>query len=244
MDRSGVRAAEKKEIRAAALERRDSLSADQRRDYSGRIIKTLTSLPCYQNADAVLTYVSFRSEVNTFPLLEQALADKKAVFAPKVLGREMDFCRIFSRDDLSPGYRGILEPSDGQLFEKWKIDRISQPEAGRQEKPPRDKEAGKRIWEEKPVDDRAAWPHILICLPGAAFDRARHRIGYGGGFYDRYLNRFLQDEEETDAAALPRAGTSFTTVALAYSCQMFEEIPWEPHDICPMCVVTEREIFR
>ena len=76
----------KKQIRLEALKRRDRLSAEQRRDYSDRIMKKLTGLPCYQEADAVLTYISFRSEVDTFPLLERAFADGKKVFAPKVIG--------------------------------------------------------------------------------------------------------------------------------------------------------------
>ncbi len=212
--------AEKKSLRAAALAKRDSLTVQQRKNYSVSITKNLTNLSCYQEADAVLTYVSFRSEVDTFSMAEQALADGKAVFAPKVTGKEMEFYRFFSTNDLAAGYRGILEPAGGLSFDEWMCDRVSQ--------------------------------RVLICMPGAAFDRARHRIGYGGGFYDRYLCKLLQESENIDAAAQTQAGTygaghlrmKVTTAALAYDCQIFEEIPWEPHDVCPMCVVTEKEILR
>lgn len=219
---------EKKRFRAIALEKRDRLTDEERRDYSDRIIKKLTGQSCYREADAVLTYVGFRSEVDTFPLIKQAFADGKAVFAPKVLGKEMDFYRIFSVDDLTAGYRGILEPAGGQLFENWENDQMSQ--------------------------------FALICLPGAAFDRACHRIGYGGGFYDRYLSRLQQGREritgkaylqaETDAAANPRAGTdvscpqmNYFTAGLAYNCQIFDKIPWETHDIRPQRIITETEII-
>ena len=58
-------AAEKKRLRAAALAKRDSLTVQQRKNYSVSITKNLTNLSCYQEADAVLTYVSFRSEADT-----------------------------------------------------------------------------------------------------------------------------------------------------------------------------------
>lgn len=224
---------EKKRFRAKALARRDSLTAQWRRDYSDRIIKKLTSLPCYQDADAVLTYVSFRSEVDTISLMEQAFADGKAVFAPKVLGKEMDFFRIYSLADLTEGYRGILEPSGGQLIDSWIDDQLGQRGKFRTGKPLNTKAA-----------DESAFgaSSILVCLPGTAFDRAGHRIGYGGGFYDRFLSGFLEKESGTDAAAHPQM--KFTTVALSFSCQIFETIPCEAHDICLMCVITEKEIFE
>lgn len=223
----------KKRIRLAALAERDSLTAEQRRDYSKRIVKKVTSLPCYRDADALLTYVSFRSEVDTFPLMEQAFADGKAVFVPKVLGKEMDFFRICSFADLTEGYRGILEPSGGELIDSWIDDRFGQFEKFRMEKPLKGKAAEKSAF---------GASSVLVCLPGAAFDRARHRIGYGGGFYDRFLSRFSEKKGGTDAVAHPRM--KFTTAALSFSCQIFEEIPCETHDICPMCVVTEKEILQ
>lgn len=213
--------AEKKRFRAAALAARDGLTEEQRKCYSDRIIKNLTSLPCYQNANAILTYISFRSEVDTFPLLERAFADGKAVFAPKVIGKEMVFYRIFSADDLSAGYRRILEPAGGKLYDGRAIDQISH--------------------------------STLICLPGAAFDRACHRIGYGGGFYDRYLSRLRQGRDSieaevpllrSDGGAAEQSQMRILTAALAYSCQIFEEIPWETHDIRPEQIVTEAEIIR
>lgn len=209
----------KKEIRREALRRRDGLTAGQRRDYSARIAESLTGLSCYREADAVLAYISFRSEADTFLLLERAFADEKAVFAPKVLGQEMEFFRIFSAADLTPGYQGISEPAGGQSFGKWKDDQVGQ-------------------------------CNVLLCMPGAAFDRARHRIGYGGGFYDRYLSGLFRNRENARAAPDPQTGAEeasprvrFATAALAFDCQIFDSIPWEAHDIRPERIVTETAIF-
>lgn len=58
-------------------------------------------------------------------------------------------------------------------------------------------------------------PQALVLMPGLAFDPQGHRIGYGGGFYDRFL------EEET----------AHPTVALCYEFQMFPVLETEEHDI-------------
>ncbi len=63
----------------------------------------------------------------------------------------------------------------------------------------------------------------LMIMPGMAFDRENHRIGYGGGFYDRYLER-----ENTHYK-----------IALAYHFQIFEQIPYELHDICPDMIISD-----
>jgi 5-formyltetrahydrofolate cyclo-ligase len=58
-------------------------------------------------------------------------------------------------------------------------------------------------------------PTALVLMPGLAFDREGHRIGYGGGFYDKFL------------AAEP----THPTVALCYAFQMVEELPTEEFDV-------------
>ncbi len=58
-------------------------------------------------------------------------------------------------------------------------------------------------------------PTALVLMPGLAFDREGHRIGYGGGFYDRFL------------AQEP----NHPTIALCYGFQLLPEIPAEEFDI-------------
>lgn len=74
---------------------------------------------------------------------------------------------------------------------------------------------------------KAADEDALLIVPGVAFDKQCHRIGYGGGYYDRYL------------AAHPHVNT----VAVAFSFQVLEEIPHEPHDFKPRMLVTETGIY-
>ncbi len=71
---------------------------------------------------------------------------------------------------------------------------------------------------DEPVADD---PTALVLMPGLAFDTQGHRIGYGGGFYDRFL------EEEPN----------HPTLALCYDFQMLPHLDTESHDIPVDCVL-------
>lgn len=69
---------------------------------------------------------------------------------------------------------------------------------------------------------------VLMIMPGVAFDIDRGRVGYGGGFYDRYL----QDKK------------GILTAAICYDCQLSDElIELEPTDIRPDIVITEERVL-
>lgn len=75
----------------------------------------------------------------------------------------------------------------------------------------------------------------LIIVPGVAFDKRKNRIGFGKGYYDKFLrNRNALTNEITSAKAF----------ALAYEFQVFEEIPAEEHDIKMDKIFTEENIYR
>lgn len=68
----------------------------------------------------------------------------------------------------------------------------------------------------------------FMCMPGLAFDRSYNRIGYGGGFYDRYLS----------------VENKLYKAALAYETQLLESIPAQDGDVRPDMIVTEESIYR
>ena len=74
----------------------------------------------------------------------------------------------------------------------------------------------------KPV---AAAEIDAILVPAAAFDRRGHRIGYGGGYYDRFL---------------PRA-TRAVKIGVAFAVQIVEALPEEGHDRAVDAICTEKE---
>jgi len=69
----------------------------------------------------------------------------------------------------------------------------------------------------------------LVAVPGVAFDPAGNRLGYGGGFYDRFL---------------PRLRPTTSLVALAFELQIRDQVYPEAHD-CPVdWIVTEERCIR
>lgn len=198
----------KKEIRTRALKERGALLPEERNFRDQKIHSLAAAHPLFQNAREIYCYASFRDEVSTDGLLELAWKAGKKTAVPCVTDSlRMEFYYIESLKELRPGYRGILEP-----------------EADMAEKAIPGKETGIRLDEGlSPDEDR----DILIILPGAAFDRMGNRIGYGKGFYDRYLQRF---------PVCRRMG-------LAYSVQCVEEIPADPWDIRVEAVITEKGNF-
>lgn len=69
--------------------------------------------------------------------------------------------------------------------------------------------------------------NALVIMPGAAFDHMRNRIGYGKGFYDRFLH----------------IHPDFHTIALAFSCQMVDEIIADAYDVRPEILITEEQTY-
>ena len=63
----------------------------------------------------------------------------------------------------------------------------------------------------------------LIIMPGSVFDPQRHRIGYGGGYYDKYLSRY----------------PACRTIAVCFDFQIVDALPAEAHDMLPEMIVSE-----
>ena len=70
------------------------------------------------------------------------------------------------------------------------------------------------------ADDSTA----LVLMPGLAFDPEGHRVGYGGGYYDRFLE----------------AEPNHPLVALCYDFQLFDHLETDPHDVPVDLVITDR----
>ena len=81
----------------------------------------------------------------------------------------------------------------------------------------------------EPIGREVVAPEVidLAVMPGVGFDRTGHRLGYGGGYYDRAIG----------------AGRPKMLAGLAFDFQLVEELPAEGHDVRLDLVVTDLEVL-
>ncbi len=123
--------AQKEALRKAALKRRDALPEEQREHKSRRIAEAISKLPEFRAAQTVLLFASYSSEVNTWPLIRQALDAGKTVALPRVEEHRWALSIRRVRDlgeDLQPSQWGIMEPKQHcRLVELDKLDFVLVP---------------------------------------------------------------------------------------------------------------------
>ena len=168
-------------LRAQILAARNTLPSEERQQKSRIITEHLLALPEFARARSVFAYVSFRSEVETLPLIAHCLNKGVTVSVPLTLVQEhrlLPYVITEPSRDLAPGYCSIPEPRTTL-----------------------------------PLVDPASIEVVVV--PGSVFDARGGRLGYGGGYYDRFLQ-----------GAAPQA----LRIGLAFDLQVIEAVPLESHD--------------
>lgn len=80
----------------------------------------------------------------------------------------------------------------------------------------------------EPREGIPAPPPDVILVPGLAFTHSGHRLGRGGGYFDRWL---------ASRRGIP-------TVGICFSCQLVDSLPVEPHDLRVDAIVTEAGLLE
>ncbi|MCR4962847.1 MAG: 5-formyltetrahydrofolate cyclo-ligase [Firmicutes bacterium] len=178
---------DKKQWRAFCKQRLEDADEEQLAAAGRRIVSRLLALPAYKQAESIFCYASKGREIDTFPILEDALANGKIVALPRITGRgRMEARWIASTEQLSPGAFGVPEPGADQP--QLAADRIR-----------------------------------LAVIPCLSCDLQGRRLGYGGGYYDRYLKK-----------------TDCLKVALCREMSLAFHLPGEEHDVLMDVIITER----
>ena len=82
----------------------------------------------------------------------------------------------------------------------------------------------------EPIRSKKIQPDIIL-LPLLAFDKNKNRLGYGKGFYDKYLNRSLKSYKK------------ITSIGVAFSFQKYNKLPTNSKDYRLNYIITEKGIF-
>ena len=78
----------------------------------------------------------------------------------------------------------------------------------------------------EPITSKIKYPDVLL-VPLVAYDKNFNRIGYGGGFYDRYIKRIKKIKK-------------IITIGIAYSFQRVDKVPVDKYDIKLDFIITEK----
>ncbi len=190
----------KKAQRKILLEQRAGLEQATVAEWSLEAQKRLLADPVWQVARQVVLYVPIRNEVDTSLLLERAWREGKRVLLPRVNPE----CR---GEMCLAACRGAHELVRGTFG-------VREP----------DPECCPPVR----VDDPDFSPDLAV-IPGVGFDVAGNRLGFGAGYYDKYLSH----------PAMQR--TRF--VGLTYGFQILPALPADPWDIRMHALCHEKELL-
>jgi 5-formyltetrahydrofolate cyclo-ligase len=82
----------------------------------------------------------------------------------------------------------------------------------------------------EPVKSKQKIPNVML-IPLLAFDERKYRLGYGKGFYDQYLNKYLKKFK------------NILTVGVAFSFQKYHKLPINNRDVKLNYILTEKGIY-
>lgn len=199
----------KKRLRATYLDWRRALPAERHREWSRKVCSVLGECRPVREAQNLLLYHPVRGEVDLRALAEPLARRSARVFLPRVVPDER---RLAVHELPDPSHLGPDEgsgPASEVLVEG--AYGVMEPDPGRC-----------RTADLEELD--------AVLVPGVAFDRLGHRIGYGEGYYDGLLSR------------LPR---TTSTVGVCFEGQLHSgELPVEEHDRSVGWIACETEGFR
>lgn len=178
----------------------------------------------YKSARAIFGFMPLKDEVDVLPILRAAIVDGKKVLLPKIVCEIKSNCKaeIFEGEKNSTG-----EIEGGKMdFYFVKRDPIEETE-----------ECAHGIFEPKSSCEKADIEKfftemhsekIVVLVPGLAFTKEGFRLGRGGGYYDRFLERILgicaANENTKNSETKPKF------VGVCYGAQILESVPREMHD--------------
>ena len=216
---------EKKSLRKKMCEALASLDPIAKAFESAGLCMRFIQSETYKSSRAIFGFMPLKDEVDVLPILRTAIADGKKVLLPKIVCETKSNCKaeIFEGEKNSTG-----EIEGGKMdFYFVKRDPIEETE-----------ECAHGIFEPKSSCEKADIENffmemrgekIVVLVPGLAFTKEGFRLGRGGGYYDRFLERLSGICAASEGAQIPE--TKPKLFGVCYAAQILENVPRETHDI-------------
>lgn len=187
---------DKQEMRKSILRARDALNPVERERGNILLTERILGHQWFYGSEVLLCFVSIGSEIDTGEIMREAFRRKKKVYVPKViLGSQEPRMRFYRIASLEELSEGYRGiPEPSGMSEEFRYEA-----------------------------DEGETAHVLMLMPGAAFDRYGYRLGYGKGFYDIFLQNKPQLQQRT--------------IGIGYKCQLVEKIPISEYDVKPYQVI-------
>ena len=174
----------KKELRKLVRSRLKEMSQDEIQTQSELVWNNLFEMPEYKSAQSVGLFLSMpKGEIVTDTALARVLDDKKTLYVPRV-GLDFEKCDMdLIRVEDAEEQEEILHGTDAArrlFYHDWPRNKWGIPE------PPMG------------VDHTAAQPGDidLLVVPGLAFDDKGGRLGQGKGYYDRFITKMRDHQQQ------------------------------------------------
>lgn len=187
----------KQEQRRSLRKIRDGIPPEIRKLKSFDISKKFLNSEKYMSAETVMLYISFGSEPDTLGILDRVVSDGKKLAVPMCDSVNCEMT-VFGADSLSQ-----LKPSSYGILEP-----------------------AQELIESGALKSVNSSEIDLVVVPGLGFDKYGYRIGYGKGYYDRFLNGFAGD-----------------TVGLCFKECLLDEICRDDFDIRVDTVITDSNVL-
>ncbi len=194
----------KQDLRRAMLQYRKSLTVENIMRHSLEVQQGLLHSDVWQKARTVALYMAKKDEVQTAALLQNAWKEGKKVYLPKCREHatgEMDFMACTSMEEIQRGAYGIYEPKASPSTSPQSVLKAQD----------------------------GVWPLDVLLVPGVAFDFCGYRVGFGGGYYDRFLSALT--------------GQKTRCLGVAFRWQMVQNIPHDAWDMPIHGLVSEEGLI-
>lgn len=149
----------KQQVRSAVLNTISQFSPEEVQEKNRLLFRHLMMYPLWKRCSALFAFVSMKDEIDTSPVISQAIADGKLIALPRVTSGGMKF-HVLPPGTKAKQYHRFLEDHPYGF---------SQPREG------------------LPVIQPSAYLVSLMLVPGTAFDAFGNRLGRGKGYYDSYI---------------------------------------------------------